>query len=110
MSVELIDAVVRAGATETEYVRAGRGSPVLLLTRRTPAALLEDPLFASLAAEFSVIVPALPGAGVPAGKWVRDLMDGLGFADRGRVLLDVPDLSDEVINALLRALGSAEGD
>lgn len=108
MSVDLIEAVVQAGSVETSYVRAGQGAPVVLLTCRTTAALIEDPLFQGLAACFRVIVPALPADDVNAGNWLRDVIDGLGLLECGRVLLDMPHISDGLMASVVSALGQQE--
>lgn len=80
----LTRATVYAGATATEYVRAGCGAPVLLLAERGA-----DPLLTALGARFRVIAPELPCRVVtpepgtsapPFSVWLRDFLDGLGIA------------------------------
>jgi pimeloyl-ACP methyl ester carboxylesterase len=78
-------ATVYAGPSATDYVRAGNGATVLLLTRQHA----EHPLFAALASAFRVIAPELPrhvagldGAACsapPFASWLRDFLDGLGI-------------------------------
>jgi len=88
-------ATVYAGACATDYVRAGHGATVLLLTRQRA----EHPLFGALASAFRVIAPELPrhAAGLegeadslpPFASWLRDFLDGLGIE---RVCLVVDEL------------------
>jgi hypothetical protein len=87
MAVEMIEAYVQAGSVETSYLRAGCGAPLILLTHRSAAELIEDPLVHALSARFRLIVPLLPPVGVDAGGWLRDVMDGLGL-EEARVLVD----------------------
>src|SRR5688500_4011849 len=70
-------------ACETHYVRAGAGSPMLLLF---PAGLddaLGAALFERLAERYRVVAPVVPagvgGAGIPLARWLRELIDGLGL-------------------------------
>ena len=69
-------ATVCAGATTTDYLRAGCGPTVLLL-----GADVDSPLLSALAARFRVIAP-LPAADrappAPFSAWLRDFLDGLG--------------------------------
>ena len=71
-------ALVCVGAEETEYLRAGCGAVVVLLTAEYdgPAAL---ELIALLSAAFLVIAPRVPRA-VAFNVWLANLLDGLGFA------------------------------
>jgi len=71
-------AFVCVGAEETEYLRAGCGAVVVLLTAEfnNPAAL---ELIALLSASFLVICPRIP-RGVAFADWLSNVMDGLGFA------------------------------
>lgn len=73
-------AIVCAGAEETEYLRAGSGPVVLLLTADydRPAALR---LMALWSADCLVIAPKPPRSPHPASfdSWLRDLTDGLGI-------------------------------
>ena len=73
------------GPCATDYVRAGHGATVLLLTRQHA----EHRLFGALASAFRVIAPELPrhGPGLegevdsspPFASWLRDFLDGLGI-------------------------------
>ncbi|HEY0671215.1 MAG TPA: hypothetical protein VGD27_03055 [Longimicrobiales bacterium] len=93
MAVEMIEAVVHAGSVETPYRRAGQGTALILLSPRTPAALMEDPLLLALVAQFRVIVPALPSGEVDRDAWLRDIMDGLGCGEQTRVVVELPALT-----------------
>jgi hypothetical protein len=80
-------AEVQVGTRVTAYRRAGRGTPVLLLSLGSGADW--DELFAWLAREFRVIQPALP-AGVEADAlhdWLQEVIEGLGL-DRPLLLAD----------------------
>jgi pimeloyl-ACP methyl ester carboxylesterase len=84
---------VHAGASTTDYLRAGCGAPVVLLGSAGP-----DPgersLFAALAGGFRVIAPVLPpephagprdAAAPPFSAWLRGVLDGLGLAEASLV-------------------------
>ncbi|HSM59699.1 MAG TPA: hypothetical protein VK849_02830 [Longimicrobiales bacterium] len=73
-----VEALVQVGDVEMRYVRAGQGSPVILLTDEDPAAAARTPLHASLATSFRV-VSAAPSPDVPIGTWLLCLIDGLGL-------------------------------
>jgi pimeloyl-ACP methyl ester carboxylesterase len=85
-------AVVFDGRTETRYLRAGRGYPVIVLAggaRRTA-----DTLLTGLWRLARVIVPEVPlfGAGEPDGttdfsRWFSGFLDGLGVT-RAAVVAD----------------------
>lgn len=78
---------VSAGGVDTEYVRLGRGAPVLLLA----AAEGEEPpaLLAPLAARFRVIAPTTADSHAVSDErfstWLRDFLDGLGVSAAGVV-------------------------
>lgn len=72
-------AVVRVGATITEYLRSGRGRPVLMLRPPEPTGPLWDELLATTAGSLKVIVPeVMPQADDPAA-WFAAFLDGLGL-------------------------------
>jgi hypothetical protein len=87
MAVEMIEAYVQAGSVATSYLRTGNGAPVILLTQRKAAELIEDPLVHALAAQFRLIVPCIPAGGFDAPGWLRNVMACLGM-DEARVLVD----------------------
>jgi pimeloyl-ACP methyl ester carboxylesterase len=85
-----IGAVVHTPLTETRYLRAGHGSPVILLGAQDLIASPDIDLFAALAQRFRVIVPTFPhpmgdpsddlsGTAISASIWLRHLIDGLGL-------------------------------
>lgn len=107
----VVEALVQVGTTETRYYRAGRGTPVLVLSRG-PAGSAPTPLFAELSRHHCAIAPELPappggGAeGAPSAdavEWLRDVIDGLGLERPGLVV-------DEglALDALELALGDPE--
>jgi pimeloyl-ACP methyl ester carboxylesterase len=91
--MQRVEAVVQTGPTETRYVRAGKGAPVLLLFDDGAVAAVVSQLLETLASEFRVLLPALTGRGTDfadAGQgsfstWLRNFMDGLGV-DRFAVI------------------------
>jgi hypothetical protein len=84
-------AFVCVGAEETEYLRAGCGAVVVLLTAEfdNPAALA---LIALLSAGFLVISPRIP-RGVVFANWLSNVMDGLGFA-RVSIVAETPFVAE----------------
>ena len=88
MKTDIVEAVVQAGAAETEYARAGSGRPTVLLLRPSSslAAITADPLFISLSRGLRVVAPALTTER-ELTAWVGDLVDGLGL-DRPAVVVD----------------------
>lgn len=117
MSLPPVMAALHAGPIETHYHRAGHGPALLLLFAQG----LDDPLgaalFHGLSAHFRVILPMVPaavqgaatpgGAPVPASRWVRDLVDGLGL-DRPGVVADEP-FAGAVLAVMLAAPGRVGG-
>lgn len=99
MAVEMIAATVQAGAVETPYLRAGRGTPVILLTNQSAAALVNDPVLEVLVSNFRVIVPTLPDAGNRTEAWLQGLIDGLGCSEV-RVIIDAHGFDEDEISAL----------
>jgi pimeloyl-ACP methyl ester carboxylesterase len=91
--MQRVEAVVQTGLTETRYVRAGRGAPVLLLFDDGAVAAVASQLLETLVSEFRLLLPALNGNGsdfADAGQgsfstWLRNFMDGLGI-DRFAVI------------------------
>jgi hypothetical protein len=105
------EALVQVGATETRYYRAGRGTPVLVLSR-APSAGSRAPLFAELSRHHCAIAPELPrtpgdgAVGAPSGDvaaWLRDVIDGLGLERPGLVVDE-----ELALDALELALGDPE--
>ena len=81
---DVVRACVVAGSTDTHYLRAGRGEPILVLAGNpdTTHALLE-----LLPRGFRVMAPeATPPGGAGAAPtldftaWIRDFLDALGIA------------------------------
>lgn len=91
----VVEALVQAGWVETRYVRAGRGLPVLLLSRAGLLRTRESRLFRALAREFRVVAPALAPDGeygvggvthpMDTRIWLRDVIEGLGMERPGLV-------------------------
>lgn len=91
----VVEALVQAGRVETRYVRAGRGLPVLLLSRAGLLRTAESRLFRALAREFRVVAPALAPDGeygvggvthpMDTRIWLRDVIEGLGMERPGLV-------------------------
>lgn len=84
-----VQAVLRAGAIETHYSRAGSGPPILLLAGAHREGEVST-LFGVLAGAFKVISPHPParvrsGDSVAFGSWLRDVIDGLGLWQPGMV-------------------------
>jgi pimeloyl-ACP methyl ester carboxylesterase len=85
--MQRVEAVVQTGPTETRYVRAGKGAPVLLLFDDGAIAAVASQLLETLVSEFRLLLPALTGHGTDlaeAGQgsfstWLRNFMDGLGI-------------------------------
>jgi hypothetical protein len=75
------EAVLQTGTTETRYLRAGSGAPILLLFPDEDA--LGAALFDRLATRYRVVAPRVPSGvgapGAPLSKWLRELIDGLGI-------------------------------
>ncbi len=72
-------AVVRAGADETPYQRAGGGQPIVVVS----IAAIDDPecqaLVFALAACHRVYVPGIRGSPKDFSAWLRLFLDGIGL-------------------------------
>ena len=89
-------ASVCCDAVETEYLRAGRGAPIVYIGSSATADDEDTAILDTLASHFRVIVPIpksapttrLPddGAGTPFGAWLRGVLDGLGIVTAGFVV------------------------
>lgn len=99
MAVEMIEAIVHAGAVETPYLRAGQGAPVILLTHLPATALATDPVVEVLVRSFRLIIPSLPEPEALTAVWLRGLIDGLG-CNGVRVIIDAQGFDEDEINAL----------
>jgi pimeloyl-ACP methyl ester carboxylesterase len=84
LSPDVVRACVVAGNTDTHYLRAGRGEPVLVLTANPDASRT---LLDLLPRDFRVMAPeatAPGGAGATPtldfAAWIRDFLDALGIA------------------------------
>lgn len=80
-------AIVCAAGVDTEYLRAGRGNPLVLVVADVDAdevtAMVEW-----LSARFLVLAaaPGVRGAD-DLGRWLREFLEGLGVADDAHVVL-----------------------
>lgn len=83
MASPAVEAVLQTGTIETRYLRAGTGTPILLLFQSTREGSLGAGLFTQLAARYRVVAPRVPDgvgcAGMPLARWLRELIDGLGL-------------------------------
>jgi hypothetical protein len=87
LPVEPIRAVVSVDGVDTEYLRIGRGAPLLLITD-TPNRTC--PLARELGRQFRVLAPVIPASvEQPADfvRWLQGFLDGLGV-DRASVFVD----------------------
>jgi len=84
-------ALLCVGEEETEYLRAGCGAVLVLLTGEYdgPTAL---ELIALLSAAFVVIAPRVP-RGIAISDWLVNLIDGLGFA-RVSIVAETPFVAE----------------
>jgi pimeloyl-ACP methyl ester carboxylesterase len=123
--MQRVEAVVQTGPTETRYLRAGKGAPVLLLFHGGAVAAVASQLLETLVSEFRLLLPALTGNGsdvADAGQesfsaWLRNFMDGLGV-DRFAVITTISYAEaiaafattdpDRIRGGVLLATGSAE--
>lgn len=89
-------ASVCCDAVETEYLRAGRGAPIVYIGSSATADEEGTALLHGLASHFRVIVP-LPKAApatlvpddclaAPFASWLRGVLDGLGIVTAGFVV------------------------
>ena len=85
MNLKTVEAVVQTGAMETPYIRGGHGKPLLLLKSCGLIDLIEDPLFAALAAEFRVI--AVDCTATSTDWRLGELIEGLGL-ERPRIVVE----------------------
>lgn len=83
MSPPGTEAVLQTSTTETHYLRAGAGVPLLLLFQTALTDPLAAALFEQLSTRYRVVAPRVPagvgGATMPLSRWLRELVDGLGF-------------------------------
>ena len=88
-TVAPVRAVVDAGSVSTTYIRAGAGTPVVILRPGAPARAVGRGLLPHLAPHFRVIEPEScspsgravdAGDGVAFSSWLREFLDGLGLA------------------------------
>jgi hypothetical protein len=82
-------AVVSAGGVDTEYVRAGRGEPVVLLAADIES--LEVQRTIDVAARNCLIIAASPPSHTDFTAWLRGFLDGLGLT-HARVVMDAGEL------------------
>jgi pimeloyl-ACP methyl ester carboxylesterase len=74
-TIEWADSVVSAAGIDLHMMRAGRGSPVLVL-HRDIGTLARLPFYDTLAQTHDVIIPHHPGYGVtPRPDWLHDVRD-----------------------------------
>ena len=75
-----IRAVVDDGLTETWYLRAGTGAPVLVLAAERE---LRERLVGSLAGHARITAPEPPtSSGIESSTWLRGFLDGIGVTPR----------------------------
>jgi hypothetical protein len=80
-------AVVCAAGVDTEYLRAGRGIPLILVVPDVDADEVRT-MIEWLSARFLVLAAAPTVSGADAlGSWLREFMEGLGLADDAHVML-----------------------
>ena len=89
-------ASVCCDAVETEYLRAGRGAPIVYIGSSATADDERAAVLLSLASHFRVIVPLLESAPAilvpddclttPFALWLRGVLDGLGILAAGFVV------------------------
>ncbi len=72
-------AVVYVKGAEIPYLRAGSGSPVLLIQTGADGTFASRSLLASLATRFRAIAPAAAHGPLAFSSWLRGFMDGLGL-------------------------------
>lgn len=72
-------AVVRAGADETVYQRAGAGRPIVALSTRTLDDGAWSAVITGLATRFRVIVPLVDPGRADFSGWLRRFLDGIGL-------------------------------
>ena len=80
-------AVVHVAGVETEYLRVGRGTPVVLVANDTSS---DDVLaMVDLLAKRHLVLAAAPNAnGADAlGCWLREFTEGLGVTDEAHLIL-----------------------
>jgi hypothetical protein len=87
--VEMVRAVVQVGATETVYIRAGRGMPLSVVLASSEPERYR--LIARFARNGRVVAPVLPAAAMTVEEWLRGVIDGLGL-ERPAVVL-APELA-----------------
>jgi hypothetical protein len=72
-------AVVCTGGVETEYIRAGRGEPIVMVVPDLDG--VEGPeMIARLATQYTVLVAAPRLELTEIAGWMRDFLEGLGLA------------------------------
>lgn len=89
-------ASVCCDAVETEYLRAGRGAPIVYIGSSATADDERSAVLLSLASHFRVIVPLLEsapailvpddGLATSFALWLRGVLDGLGILAAGFVV------------------------
>jgi hypothetical protein len=72
-------AVVCARGVDTEYIRAGRGEPIVLVVADLDAVEVTE-MTARLAMQYTVLVAAPRLASGQIAGWMRDFLEGLGLA------------------------------
>jgi hypothetical protein len=87
--VEMVRAVVQVGATETVYIRAGRGMPLSVVLASSEPERYR--LIARFARNGRVVAPVMPAAAMTVEEWLRGVIDGLGL-ERPAVVL-APELA-----------------
>lgn len=77
----VIEAEVQVGDRTVRYLRAGRGSAVLLLLGPSEPGNTESAAFSTLARDHRVFRPTtgIPGERSEAERWLSGLVEGLGL-------------------------------
>ena len=91
---------VSAGSSDTDYVRAGRGEPPVVLLAAAAPPGGEPELVAPLAEHFRVVAPCAVATQAAASDgrfvvWLRDFLDGIGL-DAVAVVAE-PGLTDAAL-------------
>jgi hypothetical protein len=79
----IVEAEIRLGGVAVRYLRAGSGSPVVLLLGDSAPGEGPGEPFTSLAREHRVFRPVgrIPGGRDEAERWLRGLVEGLGLRE-----------------------------
>jgi hypothetical protein len=82
-----VRAVVRAGSSDTTYIRVGSGESVIVMVADLDAPLSHS-LIETLGARFRVIAPVTHPAAADFNLWLATFLDGLGISSTNLVAHD----------------------